>query len=78
MISLADTQPSRPERRLEADMNVQEIKTIARKHGIKTGTLKKADLVRAIQSTEGNEACFDSGRATTCGQERCLWKEDCK
>lgn len=59
-------------------MNMQEVKEIARQRGVKAGTMKKAELVRAIQSDEGNEACYGTGRAASCGQERCLWRDDCK
>lgn len=58
-------------------MNVQEIKSIAKARGVKAGTMKKLELVRAIQQAEGNEACFGTGRSLQCGQDRCLWKDDC-
>jgi hypothetical protein len=58
-------------------MKVQEIKEIAGRMGIKAGKMKKAELIRAIQQAERNEACFETGRADTCGQDRCLWREDC-
>ena len=58
-------------------MNMQEIKIIARECGVKSGSLKKAELVRAIQAAEGNEQCFEKGRAAECGQEKCLRKADC-
>ena len=59
-------------------MKLEEIKEIAKKHDIKVGKLKKADLVRAIQSAEGNTACFDTGQVSDCGQQNCLWHEDCR
>ena len=58
-------------------MKLEEIKEIARQHNIKVGKLKKADLARAIQVAEGNEACFESGKASECGQAGCLWRSDC-
>ena len=58
-------------------MKLDEIKEIARQRNIKTGKLKKSDLVRIIQQAEGNEPCFDSGKAAQCGQEGCMWREDC-
>jgi len=58
-------------------MKLDEIKEIAKQHNIKSVRVKKADLVRAIQLAEGNDQCFDSGNATDCGQEKCLWREDC-
>jgi hypothetical protein len=58
-------------------MKLDEIKEIAKQHNIKTGKLKKAELVRAIQQAEGNEVCFETSRADSCGQQACLWREDC-
>ncbi len=58
-------------------MNMQEIKAIAQQRGVKAGSLKKAELVRAIQRGEGNEECFATGRSATCEQSACLWKGDC-
>ncbi len=58
-------------------MKVDAIREIARKRGIKPGKLKKADLVRAVQAAEGNIACYETGRAGGCGQEQCLWRDDC-
>ncbi|MDD2735319.1 MAG: SAP domain-containing protein [Desulfuromonadaceae bacterium] len=58
-------------------MKLEEIKEIAKKHDIKAGKMKKADLVRAVQLAEGSTACFETGQATACGQEGCLWRADC-
>jgi hypothetical protein len=58
-------------------MKLEEIKEIAKQHGIKVGKLKKAELVRCIQSAEGNGACFETGQASECGQAECLWRADC-
>jgi len=58
-------------------MKLEEIKEIAKKHGIKAGKMKKAELVRAIQAAESNEQCFDTGASSACGQDSCLWREDC-
>lgn len=58
-------------------MKLDVIKGIAMQQNIKVGKLKKAELVRAIQLTEGNEPCFGSGRASECDQAECLWRVDC-
>jgi hypothetical protein len=58
-------------------MRIEEIKGIAKQHNIKTGKLKKSDLVKSIQQAEGYEQCFDSGKAARCGQSACAWREDC-
>jgi hypothetical protein len=59
-------------------MKVQEIKEIAQKLEVPARKMTKAELVRAIQNKEGNEQCFDTGNALKCGQQDCLWREDCK
>jgi len=58
-------------------MKIDEIKGIAMKHYIKTTKKKKGDLIREIQLSEGNEDCFDSNRSGECGQDRCVWRDDC-
>lgn len=58
-------------------MKLDEIREIARQHNIKTGKAKKPELVRSIQQAEGNEPCFDSGKTAQCGQDNCMWREDC-
>lgn len=58
-------------------MKIDEIKAIAKQHHIKAGKATKSDLVRLIQQAEGNSPCFDSNRSKECGQNSCLWREDC-
>lgn len=58
-------------------MKLDEIKEIAKSHNIKAGKLKKAELVRAIQQSENNDVCFETGTADNCGQDNCLWREEC-
>ncbi|MBV5341088.1 MAG: SAP domain-containing protein [Deltaproteobacteria bacterium] len=58
-------------------MKLDEIKEIAKKHNIKAGKMKKAEIVRAIQAAEGNEVCFETGMADNCGQDDCMWREVC-
>jgi len=58
-------------------MKLDEIKAIAKNHDIKTAKIKKSDLVRAMQQPEGKETCFGNGAAAQCGQNACLWREDC-
>jgi hypothetical protein len=59
-------------------MKLEEIKKIAQQHNIKVGKMKKAELIRAIQQAENNEACFETGQAAACGQKHCMWREDCE
>ncbi|MFH1028503.1 MAG: Rho termination factor N-terminal domain-containing protein [Pseudomonadota bacterium] len=58
-------------------MKLEDIREIAKQHDIKVGKMKKAELVRAIQQAENNDVCFETGEADNCGQEACLWREDC-
>jgi hypothetical protein len=58
-------------------MKVLEIKKITKQHGIKSGKLTKIELIRAIQQKEGNFPCFNTNNARTCGQHKCLWRDDC-
>ena len=59
-------------------MKLDKIIVVARELGVKPGKLKKAELIAAIQVAEGNNACFDTGQASECGQTACLWREDCR
>ena len=59
-------------------MKLTEIKELAKQHGIKPGKMNKAELVRAIQLAERNDPCFATGTSSTCGQNACLWREDCE
>ncbi len=58
-------------------MNISEIRTIARNHGLKTGRSRKADLIHAIQREEGNFDCFATATSQYCDQLNCLWRDDC-
>jgi len=59
-------------------MKLQEIKEIARRLEIPVRKMTKAELIRAIQRKEANTECFETGAASTCGQDKCLWMDDCK
>jgi len=59
-------------------MKLDDVKKIAEQHGIKSGKLRKADLIRAIQQAEGNLSCYGTGSAADCGQEQCCWRDDCE
>ena len=57
-------------------MKVQEIKKKATAMGIKPGKMKKTELIRTIQSTEGNYPCFQTADSN-CDQTGCCWRADC-
>jgi len=58
-------------------MKLEEIREIAKKRNIKSGKLNKKELVRLVQLSEGNPACYDSNMSQKCGQHNCLWRDDC-
>ncbi|SKA20089.1 Rho termination factor, N-terminal domain [Trichlorobacter thiogenes] len=58
-------------------MKLDDVKKIAAELGIKAGKLRKADLIQQIQQAEGNDPCYATGKMAVCGQEQCLWREDC-
>lgn len=58
-------------------MKMEEIRSIAKSHGISSGKLSKAELIKSIQATEGNFDCFATACGGECDQANCLWREDC-
>ncbi len=58
-------------------MELNEVKRIASRHGIKTGKMKKPEIIRSIQRAEGNFDCFGSANSGECNQADCLWRKDC-
>lgn len=58
-------------------MNMQEIRVLAKDLGIKYSRMKKAELIKTIQLTEGNFGCFSTAITGECDQTGCLWREDC-
>ncbi|MDA3969725.1 MAG: hypothetical protein PF442_00070 [Desulfobulbaceae bacterium] len=57
-------------------MNMTEIKTTAKGLGIQVRKMRKGDLIRAIQSKEGNFPCFETAKEY-CSQKACRWRESC-
>lgn len=57
-------------------MKEKDIKEIAKKMGIRIGKMKKPELIRSIQTAEGNVPCY-AARGHECDQINCLWREDC-
>ncbi|MFA6055845.1 MAG: hypothetical protein WC769_10755 [Thermodesulfovibrionales bacterium] len=58
-------------------MTLKQVKDTAKTKGIKVGNMKKANIIRTIQKTEGNFDCFGTASAGVCDQINCLWREDC-
>ncbi len=58
-------------------MRLSEIEKKAKSVGLKdTWKFSKKDLIRAIQSKEGNYPCFATAQ-NFCNQSACCWKTDC-
>ena len=58
-------------------MNMQQIRGIARDHGLKPSRLGKLDLIHAIQEAEGNFACYATATDGYCDRLDCRWRDDC-
>jgi hypothetical protein len=58
-------------------MKLEEIRNIAKARCIHPGKLSKIDLVKTIQSEEGNFDCFGSAVDGQCDQLGCSWRDDC-
>lgn len=57
-------------------MDMTQIKEKAKQLGIQVSKMKKADLIRAIQSKEGNFPCFATAQ-DYCNQVSCAWRKGC-
>jgi hypothetical protein len=58
-------------------MRFDEIRRIAKRRGIRTFGVKKTEIIRSIQMAENNIDCFGTNRVSHCGEEGCLWRNDC-
>lgn len=58
-------------------MKMEEIRSIAKSHGVNPAKLSKAELIRSIQAQEGNFDCFATACDGECNQMDCCWREDC-
>jgi len=57
-------------------MTLADIKARAKGLGIKAGSKKKTELIRAIQLAEGNFDCFGTA-INSCDQTECCFLNDC-
>ncbi|MCX5863849.1 MAG: hypothetical protein NTW42_02085 [Deltaproteobacteria bacterium] len=57
-------------------MDMTQVKEKAKQLGIQVGKMKKVDLIRAIQSKEGNFPCFETAK-DYCSQLTCAWRKAC-
>lgn len=58
-------------------MQITEIRDIARAHGIQPNNLFKTELIKSIQTKEGNFDCYGTAFDGVCNQLGCCWREDC-
>jgi hypothetical protein len=59
-------------------MKMPDVKKKAQAMGLKVPrSITKKELIRAIQKTEGNTPCFDSGVAS-CPYLDCCFRDDCQ
>ncbi len=58
-------------------MKIQDVREIAKQRNIKTGNMKKVDIIRTIQREEGNNDCYNTDYSDRCGQLNCCWRDDC-
>jgi hypothetical protein len=58
-------------------MKLEEVRNIAKARGIHPGKIPKVELIKALQVSEGNFACFSTAYAGECDQGGCLWRTDC-
>lgn len=57
-------------------MNMKKIKQMAKQHGIQIARKGKVELIREIQRSEGNFACFGTAE-DYCDQITCLFRDNC-
>jgi hypothetical protein len=58
-------------------MRIQDVRAVGKQKGIDSARMGKADIIRAIQSAEGNYACYGSAAEGICDQPACAWRDDC-
>ena len=58
-------------------MKLAEVCVIAKSKKINPGKLSKTELIKLIQSNEGNFDCFATAYNGECDQTGCSWRADC-
>jgi len=59
-------------------MNLSTVKERARQIQLSgISKMRKPELIRAIQTKEGNPPCFGADWRFDCRREDCCWREDC-
>ena len=58
-------------------MELYKIMEIAKRKGVDPATMKRTDLIHAIQRAEGYAECFGTKEINQCEYLDCLWRGDC-
>lgn len=58
-------------------MKLEEIRSIAKSRGLHPGKLSKTELIKTLQTGEGNFDCFATAYSGECDQAGCIWRADC-
>jgi hypothetical protein len=58
-------------------MKMEDVKKKAKKLSINFGKMSKAELIHAIQRTEGNTPCYGNSNNGHCPYTNCCFKSDC-
>jgi len=60
-------------------MKVEEIRARGQAMGVMgLSGMRKAEMIRAIQRSEGNQDCFGAAWRFECPQAGCCWRADCQ
>lgn len=58
-------------------MKLEQIRVIARSKGIANTNIFKTELIKMIQTKEGNFDCYATATAGVCDRGDCCWRQDC-
>lgn len=58
-------------------MKLEDVRNIAKTRGVHPGKHSKIELIKTLQSEEGNFDCFATAYSGECDQLNCLWRQDC-
>jgi hypothetical protein len=58
-------------------MNIAKTRDIARGLGIQPDNLFKTELIKTIQTKEGNFPCYGTALDGNCDQLGCCWRDEC-
>ena len=59
-------------------MKMEQIRFLAAQMGLEANGRKKKDLIQTIQRFEHNVPCYGTERVGSCGENDCLWIDDCR